>query len=100
MLPIRSLLTILCLLLLSEIGNGQEIKVDHNELQQIYTQKELKGIILNPYNDVYLRFKTYGRKYIQSSFIVQNRRISVRLYVYFNIFDNQFTPALSLRYRI
>jgi hypothetical protein len=87
-------------MLTSEVFFAQTIKADPAELKFIHTQKELKGLILKPYNGTFLRFKVYGRKYIQSTFIMQNKRISVRLYVYFNMFDKKLSPAVSLRVRI
>lgn len=74
--------------------------IETNNYKAIEEQAKYKGklIYLNKTN--ILRFKTYSRTYIQSTYIRQFKQYDIRIYVYYDILKHVFTPAVSLRFFI
>lgn len=68
-----------------------------NDLQTETNYFNGKVVHLNPSNK--FRYKTYGKKYIQITYIYEAKSVSIRLYGYFCILDKKITPAASIRFK-
>lgn len=71
--------------------------VEKNNLKQIDMYAKYKGLCYSLNKRNLVRFKLYGREYVQFTYIRKIKRSELRFYTYFRIFDFRMTPALSLR---
>lgn len=90
---------LLILLLISNLTFGQDIKPLTNKKDIL-----IKGYNTNKYSGYkakigigILRLRTFGRDNIQLTYIIGKEK-QIRFYVYYDVYDNQFTNAISLRY--
>ena len=90
---------IIIIFLMSGICYSQNLYLKYNELNDIATFATYKGRFIRVDNDL-IRYRIYGRKYIQVTYIKKYKRTELRLYAYFNLFNGNITPALSIRYRL
>lgn len=57
-----------------------------------------KGKIIKITKNNLIRVKTYGKEYLQTTYIHKYKKWDIRFYGYLNLFEIKLTPAISLRY--
>ena len=101
----KKIILFLILMLASFVVFSLEIIPNKNDFQQELKSSErneyYKGMIFPISQNALFRFRTYGKRYIQSSLVYEvSNNTNIRFYCYLNITNKELTPAISIKIKI